>query len=54
MGIIDLLTAVLAAEDGVTIVHYDADFEMAAQVKRSKHRRVLPKEPCKGPPIGVH
>ena len=43
MGIIDLLTAVLAAEHGVTIVHYDADFEMAAQVLEFEHRWVLPR-----------
>src|SRR4051812_41708580 len=43
VGIIDLLTAVLAAEHGVTIVHYDADFEMAAEVLDFEHRWVLPR-----------
>jgi predicted nucleic acid-binding protein len=32
VGIPDLLTAVLAAEHGLTVVHYDADFEAAATV----------------------
>ena len=32
VGIIDLVTAVLAADHGVTIVHSDADFEVAAEV----------------------
>jgi predicted nucleic acid-binding protein len=43
LGIIDLLTAVLAAEHGVTIVHYDADFEVAAEVLEFEHRWVLPR-----------
>jgi predicted nucleic acid-binding protein len=43
VGIIDVLTAVLAAEHGVTIVHYDADFEMAAEVVEFEHRWVLPR-----------
>src|SRR3954454_3440528 len=43
VGIIDLLTAVLAAEHGVTIVHYDADFEMAAEILEFDHRWVLPR-----------
>jgi len=32
VGIPDLLTAVLAAEHGLAVVHYDADFETAATV----------------------
>lgn len=32
VGIADLLTAVLAAEHRMTVVHYDADFEIAAEV----------------------
>jgi predicted nucleic acid-binding protein len=32
VGIPDLLTAVLAAAHGLTVVHYDADFETAATV----------------------
>ena len=43
VGIIDLLTAVLAAEHGVRIVHYDADFETAAEVLEFEHRWVLPR-----------
>ena len=41
--IIDLLTAVLAAEHGVTIVHYDADFETAAEVLEFEHLWVMPR-----------
>jgi predicted nucleic acid-binding protein len=41
VGIADLLTAVLAAEHRVTIVHYDADFEIAADVIEFEHRWVL-------------
>jgi predicted nucleic acid-binding protein len=43
VGIADLLTAVLAAQHGVTIVHYDADFEIAAKVLAFEHRWVLPR-----------
>lgn len=43
VGIVDLLTAVLAAEHGVTIVHYDADFEIAADVLEFEHRWALPR-----------
>ena len=43
VGITDLLTAVLAAEHEGTIVHYDADFEMAAEVLEFEHRWVLPR-----------
>jgi len=32
VGIADLLTATVAARHRLTIVHYDADFELAAQV----------------------
>src|SRR5664279_1220820 len=32
VGIADLLTAVVAAEHRLTVVHYDADFEIAAEV----------------------
>jgi predicted nucleic acid-binding protein len=41
VGIADLVTAVLAAEHRVTIVHYDADFEIAADVLEFEHRWVL-------------
>lgn len=40
VGIADLLTAVLAAEHRVTVVHYDADFEIAAEVLAFTHRWV--------------
>ncbi|WP_369134054.1 PIN domain-containing protein [Modestobacter sp. I12A-02662] len=43
VGIADLLTAVLAAEHGMTVLHYDADFEIAAEVLAFTHRWVLPR-----------
>lgn len=43
VGIAGLLTAVLAAEHGLTIVHYDGDFEIAAEVLAFEHRWVLPR-----------
>lgn len=43
VGIADLLTAVLAAEHGMTVVHYDSDFEIAAEVLAFEHRWVLPR-----------
>lgn len=32
VGIADLLTAVLASEHRVTLIHYDSDFDLAAEV----------------------
>jgi len=43
VGAADLLTAVLAAEHRMTLVHYDADFEIAAEVLPFEHRWVLPR-----------
>ena len=43
VGIADLLTAVLAAEHRLTIVHYDADFGIAAEVLAFEQRWVLPR-----------
>ncbi|MBA2640089.1 MAG: PIN domain-containing protein [Nocardioidaceae bacterium] len=43
VGIADLLTAVLAAEHELTIVHYDADFATAAEVLAFDHRWVVPR-----------
>lgn len=43
VGITDLLTAVVAAEHGVTVVHYDQDFEVAAEVVDFTHRWVVPR-----------
>jgi len=40
VGIADLLTAVVAAEHRLTVVHYDADFEIAAEVVDFDHRWV--------------
>jgi predicted nucleic acid-binding protein len=42
VGIADLLTAVLAGEHRVTIVHYDRDFDIAAEVLDFSHRWVAP------------
>jgi predicted nucleic acid-binding protein len=43
VGIAHLLSAVLAAEQGMTVLHYDADFEIAAEVLTFAHRWVLPR-----------
>jgi predicted nucleic acid-binding protein len=43
VGIVDLLTAVLAAEHGMTVLHYDSDFDIAAEVLEFEHRWVLPR-----------
>jgi predicted nucleic acid-binding protein len=43
VGIADLLTAVLAAGHGLTVLHYDSDFEIAAEVLDFEHRWVLPR-----------
>lgn len=43
VGIADLLTCVLAAEHGLTVVHYDADFGLAATVVSFGHRWVAPR-----------
>jgi hypothetical protein len=42
VGMSDLLTAVLAAQNRLTVVHYDADFEIAAEVIGFQHRWVVP------------
>lgn len=43
VGIADLLASVLAAEHRLTVIHYDADFETAADVLDIKHRWVVPR-----------
>ena len=43
VGIADLLTAVLAAEHGMTVLHYDDDFEIAVEVLDFEYRWVLPR-----------
>jgi predicted nucleic acid-binding protein len=40
VGIADLLTAVLASQRNLTVVHYDDDFETAAEVIAFQHRWV--------------
>jgi predicted nucleic acid-binding protein len=40
VGIADLLTAVLAGEHRITLVHYDSDFDIAAEVLDFDHRWV--------------
>jgi len=40
VGIADLLTATVAAQHRLTLVHYDTDFEIAAQVIDLDHRWV--------------
>jgi len=41
VGIADLLTAVLAGEHQLTLVHYDADFDIAAEVLDFEHRWIV-------------
>jgi predicted nucleic acid-binding protein len=43
VGMPDLLTAVLAAAHGLTVVHYDADFETAATVVAFEQAWVTPR-----------
>lgn len=43
VGIADLLIAVLASEHGMTVLHYDSDFDIAAEVLEFEHRWVLPR-----------
>jgi predicted nucleic acid-binding protein len=43
VGIADLLTAVLASQHNVTLLHYDGDFEAAAEVIAFEHRWVAPR-----------
>jgi predicted nucleic acid-binding protein len=43
VGIAELLTAVLAAEHGMTVLHYDSDFEIAAEVLDFEYRWVVPR-----------
>lgn len=43
VGITDLLTAVVAAEHRATVVHYDQDFAIAAEVVDFSHRWVVPR-----------
>jgi predicted nucleic acid-binding protein len=43
VGMPDLLTAVLAAAHGLTVVHYDADFQTAATVVAFEQVWVMPR-----------
>jgi predicted nucleic acid-binding protein len=43
VGMADLLTAVIAAEHDLTVVHYDADFDIAGSVIGFAHRWVAPR-----------
>jgi predicted nucleic acid-binding protein len=43
VGVADLLTAVLAAEHRLTVLHYDADFEIAGEVIDAERRWVVPR-----------
>lgn len=40
VGVADLLTAVVAGEHRLTVIHYDADFDIAAEVIDFDHRWV--------------
>lgn len=41
VGVADLLIATLANAHNLTLIHYDADFEIAAEVLEFRHRWVL-------------
>lgn len=43
VGVPDLLTAVQAGEHLLTVIHYDADFETAAEVVEFDHAWVVPR-----------
>jgi predicted nucleic acid-binding protein len=43
VGMADLLTAVLAARHGLAVLHYDADFEIAAEVVDFDQHWVVPR-----------
>lgn len=43
VGIADLLTAVLASEHQLTLIHYDADFDIAAEVIDFNRQWVAPR-----------
>lgn len=45
VGMPDLLTAVLAAAHGLTLVHYDADFETAGHRRRERRKLRMPSGP---------
>ncbi|MEP9394316.1 PIN domain-containing protein [Gordonia sp. VNQ95] len=40
VGMADLLIAVIAASSGVTVIHYDHDFDIASEVIEFRHRWV--------------
>jgi predicted nucleic acid-binding protein len=44
VGIADLLTAALAAEYGMTVLHYEPDFEISDRSPTFAHRWVLPRK----------
>lgn len=43
VGIADLLTAALASEHQVTVVHYDADFDLAGEIMTFKRQWAAPR-----------
>jgi predicted nucleic acid-binding protein len=43
VGMADLLIATIASAHDVTLIHYDADFEIAAEVMPVRHQWVLPR-----------
>ncbi|MGV0749806.1 PIN domain-containing protein [Mycolicibacter minnesotensis] len=43
VGIADLLTAAVAADHRITVIHYDSDFDTAATVIDFRHQWVVPR-----------
>lgn len=43
VGIADLLTAVIAAQHGIVVIHYDGDFDIASTVLDFQHRWIAPR-----------
>lgn len=43
VGMADLLIATLASAHDITLIHYDSDFEIAAEILPVRHQWVLPR-----------
>ena len=43
LSLVDALVAAVAEAHGLTVLHYDADFELVAQVTDQEHRWIVPR-----------